>query len=151
MKSTHMKKSYIKQGEEILEYIPQRPPFVMIDKLLEKGSDYVVTGLQISEDNVLVENKQFKESGLVENIAQTAALFAGLRFADQGKAIPVGYIAGIKDLSITKMPVSGTEIYTRTTLTRDIGNIQVVEGKVFDQEENTLASCELRIFIKGEE
>ena len=146
-----MKKSSVKQGEELLAYIPQRPPFVMVDKLLEKGDNYVVTGLQIAEDNVLVENKQFKESGLVENIAQTAALFAGLRFAEQGKAIPVGYIAGIKDLSINTMPASGTDIYTRTTLTRDIGNIQVVEGVVFDQQEHVLASCELRIFIKGEE
>lgn len=146
-----MKKSSVKQGEELLAYIPQRPPFVMVDKLLEKGDNYVVTGLQIAEDNVLVENKQFKESGLVENIAQTAALFAGLRFAEQGKAIPVGYIAGIKDLSINTMPASGTEICTRTTLTRDIGNIQVVEGVVFDQQEHVLASCELRIFIKGEE
>jgi predicted hotdog family 3-hydroxylacyl-ACP dehydratase len=147
----NMKRSSVKQGEELLEYIPQRPPFVMVDKLLEKGDDYVVTGLRITEDNVLVEHKQFKESGLVENIAQTAALFAGLRFAEQGKAIPVGYIAGIKDLSIEQMPSSGTDIYTRTTLTRDIGNIQVVEGVVFDQEEHVLASCELRIFIKGEE
>ncbi|WPP48760.1 hypothetical protein [Catalinimonas niigatensis] len=146
-----MKKLPMKQGDELLNYIPQRWPFVMIDKLLEKGEDYVISGLSISEDNVLVEDGIFKESGLVENIAQTAALFAGIRFVDQGKPIPVGYIAGIKDLSIEKMPASTSNILTRTTLLRDIGNIQIVEGKVYDENEQQLAACELRIFIKGEE
>ncbi len=146
-----MKKSAIKQGEELLEYIPQRPPFVMIDKLFEKSDKHVLSGFSITDDNVLVENKQFREGGLVENIAQTAALFAGIRFAEQGKPIPVGYIAGIKDLKIEQTPASGSEIFTRTTLARDIGNIQVVEGVVFDQHEVQLASCELRIFIKGDE
>ena len=70
----------------------------MIDKLFEKGEQYVLSGLFIEEDNLMAEAGLFKEGGLVENIAQTAALFAGLSYAEKGLPVPLGFIAGIKDL-----------------------------------------------------
>lgn len=146
-----MNKSPLKSGEELFQYIPQRPPFVMVDKILEKGDDYLISGLQIEEENILVENGNFKEGGLMENIAQTAALFAGTKYVDQGKDIPLGYIAGIKNVVVKRLPLSGKEIYTKTTLTKELLNIQIVEGTVFDQEKEVIAHCELRIFIKGED
>lgn len=140
----------IKQREDLFPYIPQRPPFVMVDKLFEKGENYALSGFLIEANNVLVENGQLKEGGLVENIAQTAALFAGLRYAEQGKTMPVGFIAGIKDLVIEKLPKTGSEIQTRIIVTHDLNSIQVVEGVVLDEHEQKLASCELKIFLKEE-
>ena len=63
--------------ENIQLLIPQRPPFVMIDKLLSFSETTTTTGLSIRADNIFVENGLFKEPGLVENIAQTAAARAG--------------------------------------------------------------------------
>ncbi|AHM59740.1 (3R)-hydroxymyristoyl-ACP dehydratase [Flammeovirgaceae bacterium 311] len=146
-----MKLVPIHKGEELFRYIPQRPPFVLVDVLYEKGALHVVSGFTINKDNPLLERGLLTEGGLVENIAQTAALFAGVRFADQGLAVPIGYIAGIKDLEIKQLPAAGTSIYTRTTLTHDLVNIQVVEGEVFDEQDQLIARCELRIFIKGDE
>lgn len=146
-----MRKTPIKQGEELLTYIPQRAPFVMVDKIYEKGEDFLISGFSIVEGNVLVEEGLFKEGGLVENIAQTAALLAGTKFIDSGKEVPLGYIAGIKNLEVKNLPSAGTEVYTKTTITHDLMNIQVVEGEVFDENDQKIAGCELRIFIKGEE
>ena len=123
----------------------------MVDALYEKGEQHVVSGFTVEEDNVMVEEGYFKEGGLVENIAQTAALFAGVRFVDQGLPVPLGYIAGIKDLEIKQLPRVGAKLYTKTTLTHDLVHIQVVAGEVFDEQDQLVARCELRIFIKGDE
>ena len=134
-------------GDEVLNYIPQRPPFVMIDSLYEKGEMHVTSGLTITEDNFMTENGEFKDGGIIENIAQTAALYAGTKFKDAGLEIPVGYIAGIKNVKIFKNPASGSKIYTTATLTNELMNIQIVNGEVKDENQELLASCELRIFI----
>ena len=148
MYKTAMSKTPLKTDEALYGYIPQRPPFVMVDKMLEKGDNYLISGFYIEASNVLCEDGQFKEGGLVENIAQTAALFAGAKFVDQGKEVPVGYIAGIKDLFIHKLPTAGEHIVTKTTLTHELMNIQIVTGEIFNQEDEKIAECELRIFIK---
>ncbi len=148
MYKTAMSKTPLKTDEALYGYIPQRPPFVMVDKMLEKGDNYLISGFYIEASNVLCEHGKFKEGGLVENIAQTAALFAGTKFVDQGKEIPVGYIAGIKDLFIYKLPAAGEHIVTKTTLTHELMNIQMVTGEVFNQNDEKIAECELRIFIK---
>jgi len=143
-----MKKEPINKGEELYKYIPQRPPFVMVDKIFEKGDDYLLSGFDVKSDNLMVQNNALSAGGLVENMAQTAALFAGTKFVDNNKEVPLGYIAGIKNLVIDRLPLCGEELFTRTVLTHDLLNIQVVEGSVFDEQDEKVAHCELRIFIK---
>ncbi|MCX2745388.1 hypothetical protein OO013_16030 [Mangrovivirga sp. M17] len=138
----------ISEGTDLQNYIPQRPPFFMIDKLYEKGDNFVVSGLKVSSDNILFEDGQLREGGIIENIAQTAALFAGVSFKDSGKEVPVGYIAGIKNLKINKLPETGDELITKTTVTNELNNIQIVNGEVKSEAGELIASCELRIFIK---
>ncbi|HMJ46203.1 MAG TPA: hypothetical protein VK498_02685, partial [Ferruginibacter sp.] len=71
-------------GDAILSYIPQRPPFVMVDKILSSGESSTRTSFIIHEKNIFVENGKFREPGLVENIAQTAAAGAGYSQQDGG-------------------------------------------------------------------
>lgn len=139
------------KGEELFQYIPQRPPFVMVDKVFEKGEDFLISGFDIHEGNPLVDNHHFQEGGLVENIAQTAALFAGIRFHEQDRETPLGYIAGIRNLVVDGLPAAGTAVHTRVTLVRDLLNIQLFEGEVYNEAGEKIAGCELRIFIKADE
>lgn len=150
MKHHSMKQLPIHSGRDLLQFIPQRPPFVMVDTLYEKGETYVLSGFTVLAENLLVQEQKLQAGGLVENIAQTAALLAGLRYADLGLPAPVGFIASIKELEIQQLPAVGSRLLTKATLTHDLGNIQVVEGEVKDEHEQLLARCELRIFIKEE-
>lgn len=142
-----MDRQPLEQDEAILNYIPQRPPFVMIDALYEKGDKFASTGLTITDTNIMTENGEFKEGGIIENIAQTAALFAGVKYKEAGEEVPFGYIAGIKNVKIVANPKVGDKIFTTTTLTNEIMNIQIVEGIVKNEQDKVIASCELRIFI----
>jgi len=141
----------IKQGEEVLQYIPQRAPFVMVDKLYEVTEKTVTSGLKVENDNILVDGKVFQESGLIENMAQTCALYAGYKANELGKEAPVGFIAGLKNVAIKKLPEVGDELSTTIEITNEMMNMQIAMATVYNQNKELVAGCELRIFIKEEE
>jgi predicted hotdog family 3-hydroxylacyl-ACP dehydratase len=136
-------------GSDILEYIPQRPPVVMIDKLLYAGPDKTISGLLVQEENIFYYNGFLSESGLVENIAQTAAVGMGFLSKQENKQVPVGFIASIKELKIHHLPVAGDEITTEVIVTNQVMEVSIVKGIVF-KGSMVLAECEMRIFIKPE-
>lgn len=137
------------EGNDILEFIPQRPPVVMVDKLLYAGKDKTISGLLIDESNIFFTNGSLSESGLVENIAQTAAVGMGFLSKQDNRKVPVGFIASIKDLKIFKLPVAGDEITTEVVVTNQVMEVSIVKGVVFNKGV-ILAECEMRIFIKTE-
>ncbi len=68
---------FMMSDENVLSLIPQRPPFVMIDRLVSSDADIIKTSFKITGDNIFVTDGRFREPGLLENIAQTAAARAG--------------------------------------------------------------------------
>ena len=60
--------------------IPQKAPFMMVDKLLHFEEKKVVAGLTISEDNIFTQNNRFTAPGLIEHMAQTVALYTGYQY-----------------------------------------------------------------------
>ena len=133
--------------KDITKYIPQRDPIIMVHELVEADDDHAVTNLVIEPDNVFVSNEYFREPGLVENIAQTAAMHVGYQCSLKNIPIPIGYIAAVKDLKIFSLPRHNTRIATSVKVTNKVLDVTVVEGKV-EQEGNLLCSCEMRIFAK---
>jgi len=133
--------------DDITKYIPQRDPIIMVHELLEADDDHAVTNFVIEPDNVFVSNEYFKEPGLVENIAQTAAMHVGYQCALKNIPIPIGYIAAVKDLKIFSLPRHNTRIATSVKVTNKVLDVTVVQGKV-EQDGNLLCSCEMRIFAK---
>jgi 3-hydroxymyristoyl/3-hydroxydecanoyl-(acyl carrier protein) dehydratase len=127
-------------------FIPQRPPMVMIGKLVSVEWKTTTTSLLIRHDNIFCHEGIFWEPGIIENIAQTAAAGAGYRAIVEGKAVSRGFIGGIKNLQIEKMPKEGDEILTEVTVGHEVLNAAVVTGKVF-LESKVIASCELKIFL----
>lgn len=132
---------------DITKYIPQRSPIVMVHELLEADDDHAVTALDIEPDNVFVTQEHFAEPGLVENIAQTAAMHVGYQCSLKNIPIPIGYIAAVKDLKIKSLPKQNTKITTSVKVINKVLDVTVVEGLV-EQNGNILCSCEMRIFAK---
>jgi len=133
--------------ENITSYIPQRPPFVMIDKLVGCDDTCSSTTLQVRAENVLVYNGELSEAGLMENIAQTAAAGAGYVALKNNEPVLVGYIAGVKNLEIFALPKVGDIIETTVIIKMQIFDVTIVSGIIKCNEE-LLATCEMKIFIK---
>jgi len=132
---------------DILQYIPQRKPIVMVHELLEADDEHVITQLEIEPDNVFLTSGFFAEPGMVENIAQTAAVHVGYQCALKNLPIPIGYIAAIKDLKVKTLPKQNSTITTSVKVINKVLDITVVQGKI-EHKGDLLCSCEMRIFAK---
>lgn len=141
--------------EEVQQYIPQRPPIVMVDGLLEHEGDMSVSALTIASDNIFVSDGHFQMPGMVENIAQTAALRMGYGYrleATQADAAPakppVGFIGEVKNLKIHLLPPAGATIRTRIEVLHTIFTASVIRGEVL-YDGQVAAECEMKIFTQG--
>ena len=128
-------------------YIPQRQPMVMVDTLEYADEKMAVTSLTIPADNIFLENGFFKEPGLIENIAQTAAAQVGYYCDKNNIRIPIGYIASVRHLFIKKFPPMGARISTTIKVVTQIADFLVIEGEI-TYLNAIIVSCVLKVFIK---
>jgi predicted hotdog family 3-hydroxylacyl-ACP dehydratase len=131
--------------EDILLLIPQRPPFVMVDKLLSSDENSTQTAFCVNEENVLVVEGKFSEAGLMENIAQTAAARAGYIAMMENKPVAVGYIGAIKNLEIFDLPKINDELVTEVKIENQVFDVTVISGTV-RRNDIVMAQCEMNIF-----
>jgi len=136
--------------KNILELIPQAPPFVMVDQLTYSDEEFTRTSFTIANDNCMVVNGLFTEGGLLENIAQTAAARAGYMARQANKPVSGGYIGAVKDLEIFFLPEAGKELLTEIKIENQFFNVSVVSGKVWCGNQ-LAAQCEMKVFLNSEE
>ncbi len=132
--------------ENIKQYIPQREPIIMVDSITEVTELLCRTGLTITQDNIFVEKGLLQESGIIEHIAQSAAVGVGYRCKEKKEPVKLGFIAAIKDLKIVFLPKVGEQLQTTIEITNQVLNITIVQGKVLLNNES-IAQCEMRIFL----
>ena len=132
--------------ENITSLLPQRPPFVMIDKLLFSGETTTRSALLVRADNIFVENGELREPGLVENIAQTAAARAGYTSQMKNEPVLIGYIGAVSGLEILELPKTGDELITEITIENQIFEVTIISGKI-TCDKKLMAQCKMKIFI----
>ncbi|SIO08213.1 3-hydroxyacyl-ACP dehydratase [Chitinophaga niabensis] len=131
---------------DITEYIPQRPPIVMISRLMEAGEKNIRTELDIAADNVFVEDGLFMAPGLVENIAQTAAARIGYLAKKHNVPVPLGFIGAIQNLHVIELPAAGTTVESEIVIEHEVFNATVIKGTV-KQNGKLMAECDMKIFV----
>jgi predicted hotdog family 3-hydroxylacyl-ACP dehydratase len=130
----------------VLNLIPQKPPFVMIGRLLHWDEKLTRTSFLVNDDNVFVEDGEFREPGLIENIAQTAAAGAGYKAKQNGTTVAVGYIGAIKNLEIFALPKIQDELITEVIIEDQVFDITIITGKCWCNK-ILMAQCEMKIFM----
>ena len=111
----------------VSELIPQKFPFVMIDKLLSFSESEIVSGFKIVGENIFVEKDVFQESGLIEHMAQSVALYTGFQYFLKKEQAPVGYIGSIKTVEILRLPKLGEDIQTTVHIIQEFMGVTLVE------------------------
>ena len=94
----------------ILELIPQRPPFVMVDRLSHFDRIVTTSEFTVREDIIFLEGDELLPEGLVENIAQTCAARIGYVNLLNKESVRLGFIGAVRNLSIHKTPKIGETI-----------------------------------------
>jgi len=132
---------------DILEYIPQRPPIVMIDRIVDITETKVVCEFQVKNDNLFVVDGKFPEPGIIENMAQTIAAGAGYRAKANNEKVKLGYIAAIKNLNIYAKPSVGDVLSTSVEIVNEVFSVTIVQAEVICGS-TKIADCEMRIFTE---
>ena len=133
----------------IKKYIPQREPMMMVDTLISHSEETTISAFTIANDNVLVSNGKFTEAGLLENMAQTAALGKGYEFVEKGEKPPLGFIGAVKNFKVFHLPKVNDILETQITIKHQVLNASIVSA--FIRNNNIeMASCELKIFLNPE-
>lgn len=133
--------------EFILNYIPQRPPIVLVSRIYKADEASIITGFDVTEDHIFTQNGKLTESGIIENMAQTAASRAGYEAVKNNTKPAVGFIGNIKDLVIHHMPASGNEVLTEVTTKTQVMNVSIIEAKSYCRNQ-LVATCEMKIFLQ---
>lgn len=134
---------------DILDLLPQRPPFIMVDRLTYYDSVVTKTVFKVNEDNLFCHDGVMEESGLIENIAQTCAARMGYKEKTEPHrdgVIKIGFIGMIKSMYIFRNPQAGELLETTIEIMEDVFNATLVETKVECGNE-TLATCEMKIYL----
>ena len=132
--------------EHIQDYIPQRPPIVMVDEILEFDEKTILTSFHIKADNIFVEDGIFTESGLMENMAQSAASKVGYACKMSGKEVSLGFIGAISKVKIHDLPKVGAYIKTKIIFERTVFNVSLINAMVYF-ENSLVCECKMKIVV----
>ncbi|CAZ96230.1 hypothetical protein Q4603_15640 [Zobellia galactanivorans] len=130
-------------SEFLQNLIPQKPPFIMVGKLLHYSEKKIISGFVVPADNLFVFEKRFMAPGLIENMAQTVALHTGYKFYLAQQPAPTGYIGAIKKATVNALPFVGQELETTVEILHDMMGITMVSATV-TCEGIVLASSEMK-------
>lgn len=135
------------QDVDIRTLLPQKPPMVLVDKLISADEKSATTALLIREDNIFVSEGQLNAYALIEVMAQTAAAQLGYDNSLRGdNDVKIGYIGAVKRMQIEKVPKVGETVLTRMEVQEDFGNMKLVTAESF-VDDRKIAMAELTIAL----
>ncbi len=133
-------------GKELQKLLPQAPPMLMIDTLVKSDDKNTITNLLIKEDNIFCNKNKFREAGLIENMAQTAAARSGYEAKRKNIPVKTGYITSIKKLTINYLPKVNETLVTEVIQKTEIGNITVISANIKSNNKE-VANCDMTVIL----
>ena len=135
--------------KEIIELIPQKTPMTMVDGLIFNDAVKTTSQLVLSKANIFCKSGFFQEAGIIENIAQTAALHSGYLAKQSHEKPKTGFIGSIKRLTIFELPMDTDTLQSTVIILHELMNATVIKGEVFVNNK-LMAEGEMNIFLQGE-
>jgi len=139
------------QCVDIQTLLPQRPPMVMVDRLVFADEKSAETVLDIRRDNIFVEDGALKAYAMIENMAQTCAAQLGYldRYLHDNHDVRIGYVGAVKRMQILSVPRVGETLRTRIMVQEDFVDMKLVSAESYVGEQ-LIATAELTIALSGE-
>lgn len=112
---------------QITQLIPQRPPFVMVDKVLSCDLTDAVTEFYVSEDNIFLDDMKLSPAGIIENMAQSCAARMGCINLMNNDSVKIGFIGDIRNCEIIRQPIFNETITTYVHIVVDVMQLTLAE------------------------
>ena len=107
----------------ITSLIPQRPPFVMVDRVLSCEESEAVTELVVREDNIFLDDMVLAPAGIMENMTQSCAARMGCVNREQKDSIKIGFIGNIRNCAIIRQPRCHETLHTYIEIVEEVLNL----------------------------
>lgn len=127
--------------------LPHREPMIMADSLLEFGDGKASVGFTVKKDNLFVSDDEFSETGLIEHMAQAAALYSGFKNHSENNPVKEGFIASIKKLNIQQLPRVDSVLKTEVSIIHKIMHMTTVKLSTFSNGIE-IANAEMNTVLK---
>lgn len=106
---------------DIKNFLPHRGQMLMVDNLLAIDEKSVRSTFKIAPSCIFVMNECMRESGLIENMAQTCSSIVGQSFFEEDDLTGernqlIGFISAVKSVHIEQLPKVNDVIETRAEL-----------------------------------
>lgn len=105
--------------------IPHRPPWLLVDGIVEVAGARVVTQKRITANDPLVTEDGLAETLLVEALAQTAACLNG-----ETRGHHQGYLVALSGFSFTRRPLAGETMTCTAERTAMLGSLHRFSGTI---------------------
>lgn len=138
------------QSIPILDLIPQRPPFVMVDTIKDFNRLCTVTSFTVRPDSLFIENGCLSATGLVENVAQTCAVRMGCINHINRESVKLGFIGAVRDMKFLRLPKLGEVLTTSIVVREEIFRMTLVDAEVRVSDELIL-TAEMKIALSETE
>lgn len=129
-----------------MDLIPQRPPFVMVDRVVTFDRICTITAFTVREDCIFVEDGHLTTKGLVENVAQTCAVRMGYINLLDKEHVKLGFIGAVREMAFLRLPKVGEELCTSITVREEVFRMTLVDAEVRSGDE-VIATAEMKIAI----
>lgn len=127
----------------VQDLLPQKPPFVMVDKLVSSDEECAVSELEVRPDNVFFANGHLSSSGLVENIAQTCAAGIGYKNISNGVPVKIGVIGAVSNMNILRLPCEGEHLTTIVKYVQEVFQMTLFDAIIKSGDE-VLANASIK-------
>ncbi len=131
---------------DVLDLLPQRPPFIMIDKLVFSDEVVTTTKFLVRSDNIFMEGDVLNACALVENIAQTCAARMGYINYVNHEKVRIGFIGSVRNLNILRPVRLGELLTTSIEVKEEVMQLTLVEASVRVGDE-TVVTAEMKIAL----
>lgn len=129
----------------VSDYLPHRPPMLLIDDIVEVAADRVVCRARIHPDCVFAIDGEVHPSAMIEFVAQACAIHAGVVAAREGAPPKMGLIISCREISFAVDSFAvGDELTIAATLDVGQNGLAAFTGTV-TRGETMCASVQLSV------
>ncbi len=130
----------------ITDLIPQRPPFVMVDRVVSFDTTDTVTEFHVRADNIFLDEGCLSATGVIENMAQACAARMGCLSQIRHDEIKIGFIGDIRNCVIERLPECGDTLTTHVHIIEEVFNLTLASVTTMIGDED-IASARVKIAL----
>jgi len=112
----------------ITELIPQRPPFLFVDKITERGEKFIKTSLQLTGSEDFFKG-HFPDNPIMPGVLQLEALFqSGAALMSSIEGAGLGVVTRVQNAKFKNMVRPGDLLEMEVELLESLSNAHFMKG-----------------------